>query len=508
MTDNSVSRWFIAASLLCAVPVLIPTYLPMVDLPQHVAAIMVLDEVHFGDYAFAEMFEFNWLRPYWFGYSLIWAVSYLTGLVWASKVVVALAVVIFVLSMARLRQEVNAPPVIDWFFLAVPFGFAYEWGFINFIVAAPLGPLFLISYHRFLNGQSSWQVILAWMFVLFFAHLLILAFFCMTAATMALRSGPDLTLLLRRLAPLLMSIPIGIGWLLVNLEPRNIQNFLEWAIDLQRLTRFFPDLFSLEYSAGQALAVIALLSVPFLLGVRPKWSLYTLAPPLLYVMFMMVVPSQLVDNLGTYERFQLFGLMFYVLMLEDAELTEHALLPAMERLLTLLPAIVGVALLARVAVKSYGFEQDTRDFRQMLTAMAPESRAMGLVAHRNSEFSRVPVYMHFPVWYQVEGRGLVDFNFAQWSSLNAFYKEEYRPRIGSRLPWYPQEYDWALSQGENYRYFMISGPQEFAAFVLRDRTTELALRYQGRTWMLFERLDQPAGSEDPEESLELSGEAS
>ncbi len=79
----------------------------MVDLTQHVASIMVLDEVHFGDYAFAEMFEFNWLRPYWLGYSLIWVLSYLTGLVWAAKLVLAASVVGFVLALALLRRPNN-----------------------------------------------------------------------------------------------------------------------------------------------------------------------------------------------------------------------------------------------------------------------------------------------------------------------------------------------------------------------------------------------------------------
>ena len=135
---------------------------PMADLPQHVASIMVLDEVHFGDYRFAALFDFNWFRPYWFGYSLIWLLSYLVGLVWAAKLVVAGSVVAFVFSLALLRKEVGAPALVDWLFLVVPFGFAYEWGFLNFVVCAPLGPLFLVSYHRFLAGQLHWGWIMAW----------------------------------------------------------------------------------------------------------------------------------------------------------------------------------------------------------------------------------------------------------------------------------------------------------------------------------------------------------
>lgn len=493
MQERPISRWFLAATLLCAVPVLIPVYPPMVDLPQHVAAIMVLNEVHFGDYAFAEMFEFNWLRPYWLGYSLIWAVSHITGLVWASKLVIAAAIIAFVVSLAWLRREIKAPPLVDWLLLGIPFGYAYEWGFLSFIVAAPMGPLFLVSYHRFLNGTRHWGLIVGWMCLLFFGHLLILAFFAVVASLMALRGRPDLSQLAARVAPLLVSVPIGVGWLLLNMEPRYIENLFDWGIGWQRLTQLLPDLFALEYTPAQSLVAAGLIALPFILGVRPRWSLHGIAPIVFYCLFMLLMPSQLIDNMGTYERFHLFGMMFFILMLEDADENPPSWLPKIRHLVVMLPGIVGLTLLARATIKSHGFNQDAQDFHRMLNVMAPAARAMGLVQYANSEFTRVPVYMHFPVWYQVESKGLVDFNFAQWSSLNTFYKAAYRPVIGSRLPWFPEEYDWELNGGDNYRYFMVSGSSEFVQGIFKGRLDQFSVPYVGRKWILFERIDAVQG---------------
>ena len=108
--------------------------------------------------------------------------------------------------------------------------------------------------------------------------------------------------------------------------------------------------------------------------------------------------------------------------------------------------------------------------------------------------TRVPVYMHFPVWYQVEAKGLVDFNFAQWSSLNTYYKEAHRPVIGSRLPWFPEEYDWELNGGDNYRYFMVSGSPAFVDTVFAGRLDDLTVPYVGRRWILFERISHAQGA--------------
>lgn len=480
--DRSISVPVILAACLAAVPVLIPAYPPMADLPQHVAAVMVLDLVHFGDYAYGHMFEFNWDRPYWLAYFLVWLFSQVVDYVLAAKLVVALAIVALVLSLIYMRREFNAPASLDWLFLAVPFGFAYDWGFLSFLIALPLCPLFVVCYRRFLENRTGWKMVLAWIFLLYFAHLLALAFCCLVGASMALRGEPSLKRVVGRVLPLLASIPLGVGWFLANIETRNIDKQTVWGIGWDRLYGFLPEFFYLEAGIVNLLLAAFVLGLPFLLGARPKWSTATIVPPLFFFLFMMFTPSLLADNLGTNERFQVLGVMFLVLMLEDAEIVPPKLSPQLLSLLTLLPVLVGAGMLARKAQQAYAFHLETSEFRHMLNLMEPGKRALGLMDRTGSAFSRKPVYMHMPVWYQVEKQGLVDFNFAEWPSLAVYYREQFR---NPHLPMFPRELDWDLNRLDNYDYIVVRGTNEFLVQTPGRYAERLNMIYPGYYWFLL-----------------------
>ncbi len=474
------------ASLLCALPVLIPTFPPLSDLPQHVAAIMVLHEVHFGSYVFAEVFEFNWFRPYWLGYGLVWLLTPLVGVLWAAKLVIAASVIAMVNALLFLRREVNAPATLDWLFLAVPFGFAYEWGFLTFIVCAPFGVLFLIHYLRFLKGRVHWIWIIGWVLFLFFGHLLILAFCCCIAALLALRPPWDMRSLLGRVWPLLLSIPLGVVWIISSLEPRNVATPVDWAHGLHRVIKLLPDLLSQDYTLMSLILVPAVLAIPFMLGVRPKLSVANVAPLVFYITFMMLVPSTVFSNFGTYERFQLFGLMCVILLLTEAEQKVPDSVARFAQVLLLVPVIVGVLMVGRMAMKSYAFEQESAGFRELLRHMDPGKRAYGMVESGYSEFARSPAYLHFPVWYQVEKKGLVDFNFAYYTSMNAYYRPGSQGEIYGRLVFYPDEFHFDEHDGQLFDYFVVRSKEGLAE---RKFANEARVRFvrQSRGWYLFAR---------------------
>lgn len=488
MTGNrGISRWFIAAASLCALPVFIPYYPPLLDLPQHVAAIMVLDESYFGAYRFADLFEFIWYRPYWFGYASIWLLGKIFGLVLAAKIVIAVAAIATVLGFACLRREVNAPAVLDWYFLAIPFGFAYHWGFLSFLVCVPLAPFFLVHYHRYIKGElAAWPIVL-WVVVLFFGHLLMLAFLCLAASSMALRRPLTAGVLLKRIAPLTLSIPMGVAWIALTVQPHNMENPIVWNLGWQRLAGFFPDIFSLERSWLMVPVALVLLAIPIALGVRLKWRLHQVMPVLFYVAFMMLVPTTVYDNFGTYERFQVFGLMFFVLLLADADLQPPRLLSDSDWLLRAVPGVIGLTLLLRVAMQGYGFNQELQDFRYIMDRAEPRARAISLVGDRTSDFSPVPVYVHFPLWYQAEKKGLVDFNFAYWPSMTVHYRNKARPAADVVMAWYPTTFDWQRHGAENYRYFFVRGDATFVIGVLGQHAERLDLVASRGLWHLFER---------------------
>src|SRR5262249_12558452 len=129
----------VAASLLATIPVWIPTFPPMTDLPQHGAQIALLREMLQPGFAFASYFSLNWFTPYLFGYLLVYVLVPIPGMVAACKLVISLALMALPLSTALVMTETGTDR--RWALLAIPamYGFSYQWGFLNFLVAAPIG---------------------------------------------------------------------------------------------------------------------------------------------------------------------------------------------------------------------------------------------------------------------------------------------------------------------------------------------------------------------------------
>jgi hypothetical protein len=69
--------------------------------------------------------------------------------------------------------------------------------------------------------------------------------------------------------------------------------------------------------------------------------------------------------------------------------------------------------LAIEASRSLAFAKETASFDEVLAATKPGYRALGLILYDESPaFMGFSVYGNFPVWYQAEKHGLVDYNFA------------------------------------------------------------------------------------------------
>src|SRR5687767_7484872 len=89
--ENTRPRALVAAALLAgavtAVPFWVGRFMPLLDLPQHLAVVAVLR--HHGDpaWGFARFFDVEWgeLTPYWTYYLALWALSWIAPLEVASR---------------------------------------------------------------------------------------------------------------------------------------------------------------------------------------------------------------------------------------------------------------------------------------------------------------------------------------------------------------------------------------------------------------------------------------
>lgn len=473
--------WYMAL-ILCALPVMYPAYPPMVDLPQHVGAVAVIESVLMGDHPYAMLLDMTWLTPYWLGYLLVWLVGQIFGYVWGAKIVIAAAIWCFVLACRAIRRYVGAPHVLDWLLVVVPFGFAFEWGFLNFLIALPLGVLALLQYFRFLDGQSRWWVVSGFFALLFFAHVLVTAFFGAVCLLVSMRKERALKQVLISWLPLMVVIPLGVLWVLTNFKPSIGAG--PWEMGVHRFYQLFPNVFSLSFTWVNAAVSLGLLLVPFLFGARFVFQFDKAGPFLFYLLFMLFFPNYLFGNYFTYNRFNSVGLVLYFLAF-DFSLKQVGLQRVQNFVGIVVPLIACVFLGRNIAI-AIGYDRESGSFQPVVEAMEPNQRVLGLIAARESAFYKAPVYLHYQLWYQAEKGGLADFNFAYWPGLNLTYKRTDLPPVDDSFPWYPASFDWDRHNAVQYRYFVVKGGDDFAAHVLGKHVDKVSLIMKVNDWFLFE----------------------
>src|SRR6185295_4237474 len=162
------------------------TYLPMVDLPQHAAALS--EWVHLDDpgYGFADQFEINWWTPYLLSYLLARPFVPLLGVLGALKLVVLLSVLGTVAAYWALLRSVAQDEWLCLLALPLSFGFSFYFGFTNFLIGTPFILVSLVLALKY-SAQPSARVGVPFAIVLgatFLAH--VIAFAISSAGAFAL----------------------------------------------------------------------------------------------------------------------------------------------------------------------------------------------------------------------------------------------------------------------------------------------------------------------------------
>lgn len=483
--SNYLNRFgFPVAALLTVLPILLVQFPPMVDLPQHIAAIASIDSMLRQSYPFAELFELKWITPYWAGYLLVWLFSLGFGYVWASKIVVALAILAYIYACRSLRQYLRLAPTLDWLLLPVPFGFAYYWGFMNFLIALPLGVITIRFYLQYLKGNCHWIWIILLLNLLFFAHLLVTFFIIGVCGLFTLRRDQHWKNFLREVLPLTSIIPVFIAWFLINLAPSS-RGAGPWEMGLHRITQLIPNIFSLPVNWTNIVVGAGLMSVPFLLGGRLNKTIAGIGPFIFYVLFMLLAPNYLLGNFFTYNRFNSLGLILYLMCFTFETEKSHERFPKLQPVLAAVVPIVACLMVLGIAVNHRGYNTEAKAFDDIVKEMQPEKRALSLIANRNSAFVSTPVYLHYPLWYQAMKNGLVDFNFAYWPGLNFTYKADTRPIAGDSFVWHPEAFDWTHYNADEYDYFVVKADPEFTNAVMGRYADRLILVAKVEDWWLF-----------------------
>jgi hypothetical protein len=497
----------IVASLFATVPVWLPTFPPMTDLPLHAAQVASLGAMLHGGVPGDSPFYINWFTPYLAGYLLVYAVSSVVPIVIACKIVIAAAIAALPIATALLMTETGTDRRFALLVIPAMYGFAFHWGLLNFLVAAPIGLVFLWLTLRQARRPSAGGAIGLAVAInaLFFCHAMTCLFFgAIGTAIMVLRASTPV-IAARRLLPLASVVPVMIAW-----GTRTIENplarqpvdwDLNWLITSQgyygfsaawttpggfgwgRILGILPRLLGVVPGMLAAILGVTLFVIPWRAGARltPRYELW--APIVVCLATLLFAPSTLFGIALTFQRFTLFVVPFLLIMLSPAPAGRR-----WPRWLWPACALVAAGWIAFVSANAIRFEKEAEGFPEIVARMEPGERVLSLIIDRDSTTAIAPVFLHFPSWYAALRGGIVDPSVAGTHVQLVLFRPgfESAARLSDGFEWHPAQFESGRFDVPPHRYFVVRTSRDPTTWVRRGAACPVHVVHQVNRWWLFE----------------------
>jgi hypothetical protein len=495
----------LAASLAATIPVWIPTFPPMTDLPQHASQVALLRGMLTPDFPYESVFQVNWFTPYLLGYLLTFALMPLVGIVVACKVVVSLALASTPLATALVMTETGTDRRFALLAIPAMYGFSFQWGFLNFLVAGPLGLAFVWLALRQakrptrVGGVALGVAIL----LLFFCHALICLFFGSIAGGILLAGGDTLRTRIARLLPLAAVVPVMVVWGFGAMTSPVAQRPIDWDLNWLtthdayytrladwattdgwgwgRLAGILPRLLGVRPGLLSTLVGLSLFLLPLAAGARFSRRPVVWVPFALCMVTLLVLPATLFGINLTFQRFTGFLLPLYLITLRQA--------PDRQRPRWTWPAcaLLSAGWIAVVAFHTVQYERDAAGFDEVLARMEPGERALTFAFERDSDGAIAPPFLHYPAWYSALKQGVVDPSVAGSHVQLVLYRPERQPLARLEgFEWEPGMFDWQLFGGAEYRYFVVKARGDLSGWMFRDATCTTRLLHHVNQWWVYE----------------------
>lgn len=483
-------------TLLSIAPLWFGQNLPMIDMPQHAAQITALREIWAGNETFTQLFQVNGFTPYLLGYMLLYAASLVLPLAVASQLVVTLSLVAIPLLTGSLLRVAGADERWKWLAIPCSYGFAFYWGFLSFLVAVPFGLLFLIQGIKFSNAATLKRgvgVAVASL-ALFFCHIIALGFASLAAlAYIAGAHHRNLRALILLALPYTAALPIIAVWMSVTSsnESKIGTDPVVFGPLSMRLFQLFTQPAGWDSPSLLVCGLVtgSILLLPWLMGSKFSRRPERVLPFALGLLAFMVAPHYVFSAAYFYQRLGVFLVPLWLLAWDppDADVRRPDWL--------VLPIVL--FWLFMNTGRFAAFARETEPFDRILAGMEPGQRVASLVYDKASPLFALPVYLHFPAWYQARQAGVVDFNFGEFYSQMARYKPDAGPRISETTTWYPQLFDWNKEGGAGYDYFLVKANADVSEQIFKDKRGSVELVAREEWWWLYrntERLAADAAS--------------
>lgn len=477
---------------------------PMVDLPQHAGMVRVLADLLQGDSPWHDLIRINWFTPYLLPHGVGAMIATQVPVTLTMKALLTIAAWGTVAGLVVLRKEFSNRDDLDWLFIPGLFGVAYHWGFFTFLCAIPVGLVLLIQSMRHAARPAPGSLIKVTLLgmAVFFCHGLMFVFCLGVGGVLGMldRSARSLKANLLKWLPYALLGMLAIVYFVRTRESELVYSAVSgeafwWDYSLwHRLWTFPAQIFGQVRSDLVFLPMAAVFVLaPWVMGMRWNPRRAAWVPFGLLAAAWLVAPDNAMQTGFLFQRFSILSLPLFALLFVPGEATGRAS-GRRAAFCSLLLAAACTACLAIHSYRVYSFGRESADFDRVLQAAAPQERGLGLVVEKASPVAgNLRAYMHFPLWYQAEKQGWVDFNFAWYREQIVRFRDDLRPAVRMGFEWKAASFNWDVHQGRKYRYFFVRGQFPADADLLQGKTCKASLVVQSGRWSLYERI----GCADP-----------
>lgn len=479
-------------------------YLPMVDLPQHASQVSTLDDLLKNKSVWADMLTLNWDTPYLAGYGLWWLLYQFFDIVLSSKILISIIFLFYIYTIHLLRKSFHAPALLEWAVLPTFFGFAFQWGFITFLLAIPVGLLFFLTCKHWLETQKTKYLIQFALLglLMYVCHVLIFAFFCFVSYAYFLVAHAKQLHIKKSIyftLPYLVYALIFYRYLTrpTFWEFRYYQEDFVFVPLLKKTADLLYMPWNMAYLDYYNLANYFILISPVLLGLKPHKHIKYYMPLLAFLMIWYALPAIGFQTNFVYHRFAIFFIPFYFLMWQQRQ-NLSTTMKNVRQLSQIAFFMVTLALMWKFYDDQIKFKKEPAliAYQQISHDMVDNKRVLLLHGYMKENSSTGMnsnmEYLYFANWYQAQKHGWVDFNFASFHSQIVRFKKDHFAHLKNRSA---SKEGIEITDCTNYDYLLLKTDDEPNTILswLSNNSTCQTFKFSSQysDWVLFERHSQP-----------------
>ncbi|HNW35506.1 MAG TPA: hypothetical protein PKM25_11275, partial [Candidatus Ozemobacteraceae bacterium] len=410
-------RWFwgifICCSLLTILAMYQAEYPPMVDLPQHAAQIALWKE--FGNPALdiGSQYEVNWFTPYVLAYGLTILLTSFLSVLESLRLVIIVSLIAFPLSLVFLFRATGQNQWLSLLGFSLAFGTSFYWGFFNFLVALPIGMLFLAQVFSTPERLRfrDFLILSGYGIAAFFGHMYVWMFNCgLLLPCIAIRTR-SLRSVLIAAASILPSATLMLLWM-----PRFLHGEGQFvstgpAFEFPGMTDISIRLMQLSLHCFVHLSMFLRIAVCFLLllifisvRLRPHARIEFHIPWIVSALGYLFMPIKFHGVELVASRFSVFFHATFLMAWHP----DPSPVPNGRRWRPLL-AILVLFWLCVVNWQFHHFAKEESGFDEAVSGTAPGKKVLGLIFQSWSRFVPGSPFLHFAAWNQVYKGGMIGF---------------------------------------------------------------------------------------------------